>query len=66
MVEQEVTRMNISVLGISDLKWTGMGRFNSDDHVSNPVGKNPLEEMVPQTTKELEMWYLGTISKMAE
>ena len=55
MVEQEVTRMNISVLGISDLKWTGMGRFNSDDHVSNPVGKNPLEEMVPQTTKEFEM-----------
>ena len=31
--------------GISELKWTGMGEFNSDDHISMTVGKNPLEEM---------------------
>ena len=32
-------------LGISELKWTGMGEFNSDDHYIYYCGKNPLEEM---------------------
>ena len=32
MVKQEMTRLNIDVLGISELRWTGMGEFNSDDH----------------------------------
>ena len=32
MVKQEMARMNINILGISELKWTGMGEFNSDDH----------------------------------
>ena len=32
MVKQEMTRVNIDILGISELKWTGMGEFNSDDH----------------------------------
>ena len=32
MVKQEMARLNINILGISDLKWTGMGKFNSDDH----------------------------------
>ena len=31
-VKQEMTRVNIIILGISELKWTGMGEFNSDDH----------------------------------
>ena len=31
-VKQEMTRMNVDILGISELKWTGMGEFNSDDH----------------------------------
>ena len=30
--KQEMTRVNINILGISELKWTGMGEFNSDDH----------------------------------
>ena len=30
--KQEMARMNVSILGISKLKWTGMGEFNSDDH----------------------------------
>ena len=42
---QEVARVNIDILGISELKWTGMGEFNSDDHISTTVGKNPLELM---------------------
>ena len=32
MVKQEMARVNIDILGISELKWTGMGEFNSDDH----------------------------------
>ena len=40
--KQEMARVNIDNLGISELKWTGMGEFNSHDHY---MGKNPLEEM---------------------
>ena len=32
VVKQEMARVNINILGISELKWTGMGKFNSDDH----------------------------------
>ena len=32
VVKQEITRVNIDILGISKLKWTGMGEFNSDDY----------------------------------
>ena len=45
VVKQEMARVNVDILGISELKWTGMGEFNSDDHLSTTVGKNPLEEM---------------------
>ena len=42
-----MAKVNIDMLGISELKWTGMGEFNSDDYyiISTTVGKNPLEEM---------------------
>ena len=43
VVKQDMARVNINILGISELKWTGMGEFNSDDHYT--VGKNPLKEM---------------------
>ena len=33
VVKQEMTRVNIDILGISELRWTGMGEFNSDDHI---------------------------------
>ena len=45
VVRQEMARVNIDILGISELKWTWMGEFNSDDHISTTMGKNPLEEM---------------------
>ena len=45
VVKQEMVRVNINILGISELKWTGMGEFNSDDHYIYTVGRNPLEEM---------------------
>ena len=32
VVQQEMARMNINILGITEIKWTGMGEFNSDDH----------------------------------
>ena len=32
LVKQEMVNMNIDILGISELKWVGMGEFNSDDH----------------------------------
>ena len=32
VVKQEMARINIDILGISELKWTGMGEFDSDDH----------------------------------
>ena len=33
VVKQEMTRVNIDILGISEPRWTGMGEFNSDDHI---------------------------------
>ena len=45
VAKHEMARVNINILGISELKWTRMGEFNSDDHLSTTVGKNPLEEM---------------------
>ena len=45
VVKQEMARVNIDILAISELKWTGMGEYNSDDHYIYYVGKNPLEEM---------------------
>ena len=44
VVKQEMARMNVNILGISKLKWTGMGEFSSTTIISTPVGKNPLEE----------------------
>ena len=45
LVKQEMARVNVNILGISELRWTGMGEFNSDDHYVYYCGRNPLEEM---------------------
>ena len=45
VVKQEMTRLNIEILEISELKWTGMGEFNSVDHYIYYLGRNTLEEM---------------------
>ena len=39
---QEMTKVNINILGISELKWTGMGEFNSDDHYIYYCGQESL------------------------
>ena len=41
-VKQEMARVNIDILGISELKWTGMGKFNSDDHYIYYCGQESL------------------------
>jgi len=42
VVQQEMARVNIDLLGISELKWTGMGEFNSDDHYIYYCGQESL------------------------
>ena len=45
VIKQEMARVNIDILGISELKWTGMGELNQMTIISTTVGNNPLEEM---------------------
>ena len=45
VVKHEMARVNFYILGISELKCTGMEEINSDDHYIYSVGRNPLEEM---------------------
>jgi len=45
VVRQEMARVNTDILGNSELKWIGMGGFNSDDHYKYYCGQNPLEGM---------------------
>ena len=42
VVKQEMARMNVNILGIIELKWTGMGEFNSDDHYIYYCGQETL------------------------
>ena len=42
VVKQELARVNVDILGISELKWTGMGEFNSDDHYIYYFGPESL------------------------
>ena len=42
VVKEEMARVNIDILGFSELKWTGMGEFNSDDHYINYCGQKSI------------------------
>ena len=46
VVKQEMARMNVNILGISELKWTGMDEFNSDDHYIYYCGQEFLRKNV--------------------
>ena len=64
-----MARVNINILGISKLKWTGMGEnLTQMTIISTTVGRNPSEEIEGPSwsTKESEMLYLDTISKTTE
>ena len=68
VVKQEMARVNVDILGISELKWTGMGKFNSDDHYIYYYGQKSLRRnrVAIMVNKKSEMQYLDTISKMTE
>ena len=68
VVKQEMARLNINILGISELKWTGMGEFNSDDHYIYYCGQESLRRngVVLIVKKSTEMQYLVAISKTTE
>ena len=68
VVKQEMARVNIDILGISELKWTGMGAFNSDDHYIYYDEQEVLRKMEQpsQSTRESKMQYMDAISKTTE
>ena len=69
VVKQEMARVNIDILGISELKWTGMGEFSSDDHYIYYCGQESLrrnEVAIIVNKRVWEMQYLDAISKMTE
>ena len=69
VVKQDMARLNVDILGTSELKWTGMGEFNSDDHYIYYCGQESLRRyggIVSWSTKESEMPYLDAISKTTE
>ena len=45
LVKQDMARVNVDILEINKLKWTGMGEFNSDDHYIYYCGQESLKEM---------------------
>ena len=61
VAKQEMTRVNIDILGISELKWTGMGEFNSDDHYIYYCGQESLRRngvviMVNKKSPKCSTW----------
>ena len=67
MVKQ-MARVNIDILGISEVKWTGMGEFNSDDYYIYYCGQESLRRngVAIMVNKESKIQYLDAISKMTE
>ena len=63
-----MARVNVDILGISELKWPGMGEFNSDDRYIYYCGQESLRKngVAIMVNKESEMRYLDAISKMTE
>ena len=62
VVKQEMARVNIDILGISELKWTGMGEFNSDDHyiyygVQESLRKNGVALIVNKRVQNAVLGY---------
>ena len=68
VVKQEMARVNVDILGISELKWTGMGKFNSNNHYIYYCGQESLRRngVAIMLNKRLQMQYLDAISKTTE
>ena len=56
VVKQEMARMNINILEINELKWTGMGEFNSDDHYIYYCGQESLRRNGQQKSLKCSTW----------
>ena len=66
LVKQEMARVNTDILGISELRWTGMGEFNSDDHYIYYCGQEFLRRNGVAIMVDKRVWnavYLEEISK---
>ena len=64
VVKQEMARVNIDILGISELKWTGMGEFNSDDHYiyycrQESIRRNSSNHHGQQKSLKCSTWMLS-------
>ena len=67
VVKQKLATVNMDILGISELKWTGMGEFNSDDHYIYYCGQESLRRSgVAIVNKRVRNSVLGSISKTTE
>ena len=68
VVKQEMARVNLNILRISELKWTGMGEFNSDDHYIYYCRQESLrrKEVAIMINKRVRNAVLGCISKTTE
>ena len=68
VVKQEMARVTVDILGISELKWSGMDDFNSDDHYIYYCGQeSPRRNGVAiMVNKRVQMQYLDAISKMTK
>ena len=68
VVKQEMARVNVDILGISELKWTGMSEFNSDDHYIYYSGQESLRRngVVIMVNKRVQNAVLGCNLKSAE
>ena len=68
VVKQEMARVNVDILGISELRWTGMGEFNSDDHCIYYCGQESLRRngVAIIVTKEVQNAVLGCNLKTTE
>ena len=66
MVKQEMISVNIDILGISELKWMGTGKFNSDDHFIYCRGQESLRRNRVAFIVSYRIQYLSTVSKMTE
>ena len=68
VVKQETARVNVDISGITELKWTGMGKFNSDYHYIYYCGQESLRRKGTAliVDKRIQMQYLDAISKMTE
>ena len=68
VIKQEMARVKVDILGTSEIKWTAMGEFNSDDHYIYYCRQESLRRngIAIMFNKESEMQYLNAISKTKE